>query len=74
MPSTPTTDLALRDMEVAMETVAKCRRRSSECRQIGLPDCAHDLLANARAAERWLVKAGRAYPLRCDANGAAVSD
>ena len=29
-------------------------------------------LENARAAERWLVKAGRAYPHECDAAGRSV--
>ena len=61
------TDLAMRDMEVAIEEVATCRLRASEYRQRGFHAYADELMRNAKDAEKWLTKAGRVYPVRCGA-------
>lgn len=65
-------DLAMRDMEVAIETVSLCRLRASQWRQLGFHVYADWLLDNAKGAEKWLVKAGNAYPDRCNSNGMRV--
>lgn len=64
--------LAMRDMECAMDTVAVCRRLASEYGQLGFKVLADYYTANARAAEKWLVAAGKCYPKRCDASGRAI--
>ena len=64
-------DLAMRDMEAAIEEIAACRLSASKYRQAGFVAYADWLSQNAKAAERWLVKAGQAYPRRCDAFGLA---
>lgn len=68
----PTEDLAMRDMEACIYTIAISRRLASEYRQLGLKRLSEHLKDNARAAEKWLVKAGRSYPLRCDSKGKPV--
>ena len=64
-----TDDIAMRDMEAAIYEASECRRTASEARQAGFLALAEHLSANAKGAEKWLVKAGRAYPSRCDACG-----
>jgi hypothetical protein len=59
----------MRDMDVAIETIANCRLHASRYRQMGFIWYADWLLENARNAERWLVKAGKVYPARCDSQG-----
>ena len=71
---TTTVDDAMRDMEAAIYEAAECRRKASEARQDGYPDYARFLSDNAKGAERWLEKAGRAYPRRCDAQGKAIKE
>lgn len=65
-------DDAMRDMEAAAHEVSECRRKASEARQAGFHNYAAFLLANAKGAEKWLVKAGAGYPNRCDAQGRKV--
>ena len=60
-------DLAMRDMEVAIEEASICRLRASEYRQLGFHAYADELMSNAKGAEKWLIKAGRVYPARCGA-------
>lgn len=66
------TDLAMRDMDVAQEEIATCRRLASEFRQIGFAAYAKHLSDNVKAAEWWLMKAARCYPKRCDNLGKCV--
>ncbi len=61
----PPHDQAIRDMDAASETIAACRLDASRYRQMGLGVLAGWCLANAKAAERWLVRAAKAYPERC---------
>lgn len=58
-------DLAIRDMDEATYTMQACRLEASKFRQMGFDALADDLQRNARAAEKWLVKAARVYPKRC---------
>ena len=67
------TDLAMRDMEVAIEEAATCRLRASEYRQLGFHAYAGELLANANGAEKWLIQAGKVYPARCGSDGKRLS-
>lgn len=60
-------DLAMRDMEAAIEEAAICRVRASQYRQMGFHAYADFLTQNAKGAEKWLIKAGKAYPNRCGA-------
>lgn len=60
-------DLAMRDMDAAAATIAYCNQATSECRQLGFATLASYHRDNSKAAERWLVKAGQAYPRCCDA-------
>lgn len=58
-------DLAMRDMDVAIETITESRLAASKYRQLGflaLSDWHRD---NARGAEKWLIRAGKLYPARC---------
>ena len=61
-----------RDMETAIQTISMCRLYAPMYRQFGFIHYAEFLLANARRAERWLVKAGEAYPRQCDSSGKPV--
>lgn len=72
MASDPT-DLAMRDMEVAIEEAAACRLRASQYKQLGFHAYTDWLLSNARGAERWLVRAGKVYPARCGADGRVLT-
>lgn len=65
-------DLAMRDMECAIDVAATSRQLASLYRQAGFPALADFHRDNARGAERWLIKAGRAYPLRCDSTGKPI--
>ncbi len=65
-------DLAMRDMDCAIEVAASSRLLASQYRQLGFRALADFHRDNAKAVERWLVKAGRAYPLRCDSLGNAI--
>ena len=66
-------DLAMRDMEAAIEEISACRLEAAQYRQLGMFDAyVTELLRNAKGAERWLLKAGKAYPRRCDSAGNAV--
>lgn len=64
--------LALRDMDCAIETIARSRRLASEYRQRGLHALADFYRDNANGAERWLIRAGKAHPLRCNSLGQAI--
>jgi hypothetical protein len=55
----------MRDMEVAIETIAHSRLWSSRYRQMGFGVLADFHKENARNAEKWLVKASQVYPARC---------
>ena len=66
-------DLAMRDMDAAIEEAATCRERASQCRQLGFNAYAAALLDNAKGAEKWLVQAGKVYPARCGTNGRQLS-
>jgi hypothetical protein len=66
-----TTDLAMRDMDCAIETIASSRRLASEYRQLGFRALADFHRDNANGAERWLLKAGKVYPRRCNSLGHA---
>ena len=65
-------ELAMRDMDIAMETASACRERASELRQLGFGFVADEMIRNARGAERWLVNAAAAYPRRCSHDGRPV--
>jgi hypothetical protein len=69
---TPTTDLAMRDMDCAIETIATSRKLASEYRQLGFRVMADFHRDNATAAERWLGKAAKVYPRHCDSLGHAI--
>jgi hypothetical protein len=69
-----TTDLAMRDMNCAIATIASARQLASEYRQLGFHALADFHRENAIGAERWLVKAGKVYPLRCDSLGHAIQE
>lgn len=66
-------DLAMRDMEAAIHEASICRLRASEYRQLGFRAYADWLQNNARNAEKWLIKAGKHYPARCDAQGNRIA-
>lgn len=59
-------DLAMRDMEAAMDCISGCRLEASRWRQIGFVVWADYLDQNANGAEKWLVRVAKAYPDRCD--------
>jgi hypothetical protein len=67
-------DLAMRDMDGAIETIASSRQLASEYRQLGLHSLADFHRKNTLGAERWLVKAGKVYPIRCDSRGHAIRE
>lgn len=74
METTEGIDLAMRDMDCAIETIAVSRRLASEYRQAGFASLADFHRDNARYAEQWLVKAGKAYPLCCDSLGHPIRE
>jgi hypothetical protein len=67
-------DCAMRDMECAIEVAASSRLLASQYRQLGFHALADFHRDNAKGAERWLVKAGQVYPLRCDSLGHPIKD
>lgn len=66
------TDLALRDMDVAMNTISASRLAASQYRQAGFHALADHHRDNANGAERWLLKAAKAYPNRLSAQGVVI--
>jgi hypothetical protein len=74
VPEGSTGDLALRDMEAAMDTIAASRRAASEYRQMGFKALADYHRDNANGAERWLLRAAKAYPKRVNHLGNVISE
>ena len=66
-------DEAMRDMDAAIHEASECRRKASEMKQSGFTAYAEFLFENAKSAEKWLLKAGQAYPSRCGASGKKVT-
>lgn len=60
-----TEDLAMRDMDVAIETVAASRLAASKYKQSGFLALSDWHRENASGAEKWLIRAGKLYPARC---------
>lgn len=54
--------------------MAEKSRRSAIIQKAPVKCASHTdfLLKNAREAEKWLVKAAKAYPERCDSNGKVI--
>lgn len=67
-------DLAMRDLEAAADTITACRLKASEYRQMGCDNLAKYLQDNAKTAERWMVSASVAHPNRCDSRGRPIRD
>lgn len=74
MTQTEATDLAMRDMDCAIETIALARQLASKYRQLGYDSVADFHQENANGAERWLLKAAKVYPLRCDSLGHPIQE
>lgn len=61
------TEAAMRDMDVAIETVTRSRLAASKYRQLGFLAFSEWHRDNANCAEKWLIRAGKLYPHRCAA-------
>jgi hypothetical protein len=65
-------DHAMAAMGCATETTERCRLLGSEYRQAGFHALADFYRDNAKAAERWLMKAAAAYPAEVDHKGRPI--
>jgi hypothetical protein len=61
-------DRAMAAMECAIQTIEASRLQASHLRQIGYTDLAKYYVNNAKAAERWLLQAGKFYPDECSSD------